>query len=45
MICEGRDQGTVVFPNAPVKFFFTASAEHLRASAIEFVAGGWIIQR
>ena len=28
MICEGRDQGTVVFPNAPVKFFFTASAEH-----------------
>jgi len=28
MICEGRDQGTVVFPHAPVKFFFTASAEH-----------------
>jgi cytidylate kinase len=27
IICEGRDQGTVVFPHAPVKFFFTASAE------------------
>lgn len=27
VICEGRDQGTVVFPDAPVKFFFTASAE------------------
>ncbi len=27
MICEGRDQGTAVFPEAPVKFFFTAAAE------------------
>src|SRR5204863_7116541 len=27
MICEGRDQGTSVFPEAPVKFFFTASVE------------------
>ncbi len=27
MICEGRDQGTAVFPDAPVKFFFTASVE------------------
>lgn len=26
IICEGRDQGTAVFPDAPVKFFFTASA-------------------
>jgi len=25
MICEGRDQGTVVFPDALVKFFVTAS--------------------
>ena len=25
MICEGRDQGTVVFPNAECKFFLTAS--------------------
>ena len=27
IICEGRDQGTTVFPEAPIKFFFTASAE------------------
>ena len=27
IICEGRDQGTVVFPEAPVKFFFTASVD------------------
>ncbi len=24
IICEGRDQGTVVFPDAPVKFYLTA---------------------
>jgi CMP/dCMP kinase len=27
VICEGRDQGTAVFPDAPVKFFLTASPE------------------
>ncbi|HVK16140.1 MAG TPA: (d)CMP kinase [Fimbriiglobus sp.] len=27
IICEGRDQGTAVFPDAPIKFFFTASPE------------------
>ena len=27
IICGGRDQGTAVFPDAPVKFFFRASAE------------------
>ena len=27
IVCEGRDQGTAVFPDAPVKFFFTASPE------------------
>lgn len=27
MICEGRDQGTAVFPDAAVKFFMTASVE------------------
>jgi cytidylate kinase len=27
IVCEGRDQGTAVFPHAPVKFFFVASAE------------------
>ena len=26
-VCEGRDQGTSVFPNAEVKFFLAASAE------------------
>ncbi len=26
-VCEGRDMGTVVFPDAPVKFFLTASDE------------------
>jgi cytidylate kinase len=25
IVCEGRDQGTAVFPDAPVKFFFRAS--------------------
>jgi len=24
IVCEGRDQGTIVFPDAPVKFFITA---------------------
>jgi cytidylate kinase len=27
MVCEGRDQGTVVFPDAGCKFFLTASPE------------------
>ena len=27
MVCEGRDQGTTVFPDAPLKFFLHASAE------------------
>lgn len=27
IVCEGRDQGTVVFPNAECKFFLTAIAE------------------
>jgi cytidylate kinase len=27
MICEGRDMGTVVFPDADVKFYLDASAE------------------
>ncbi len=27
MVCEGRDQGTVVFPDAACKFFLTAAAE------------------
>jgi len=27
IVCEGRDQGTAVFPEAPLKFFFHATAE------------------
>lgn len=27
MVCEGRDQGTVVFPSAECKFFLTASTQ------------------
>jgi cytidylate kinase len=27
-VCEGRDQGTVAFPSAEVKFFLTASVAH-----------------
>jgi cytidylate kinase len=27
LVADGRDMGTVVFPNAPLKFFLTASAE------------------
>lgn len=27
LICDGRDMGTVVFPDAPLKIFLTASAE------------------
>ena len=27
IVCEGRDQGTIVFPNAECKFFMTASLE------------------
>jgi CMP/dCMP kinase len=37
IICEGRDQGTSVFPDAPAKFFFTASAmirAHRRAQQL-----------
>jgi CMP/dCMP kinase len=34
IICEGRDQGTSVFPTAPLKFFVTASpAERARRMA------------
>lgn len=27
LICDGRDMGTVVFPNAPLKIYLTASAD------------------
>jgi len=35
IVCEGRDQGTAVFPDAPVKFFFRASAEVRAARRVQ----------
>jgi cytidylate kinase len=41
MVCEGRDQGTVVFPDATCKFFLTADAEvRARRRRRELVARG-----
>lgn len=34
-VCEGRDQGTIVFPNSPCKFFLTASAEQRAVRRME----------
>ncbi len=40
-VTEGRDQGTVVFPDAPFKFFFNASIdERARRRFAEFEAKG-----
>lgn len=39
VICEGRDQGTAVFPDAPVKFFLTASPETRAARQAEREGG------
>ena len=41
IVAEGRDTGTVVFPDAPAKFFLTASpAERARRRTEELVAAG-----
>jgi CMP/dCMP kinase len=41
MVCEGRDQGTVVFPDAGCKFFLTADPEErLRRRATELEQKG-----
>ena len=41
IVTEGRDQGTVVFPDASAKFFLTASAaERARRRKAELDAGG-----
>jgi cytidylate kinase len=41
MVCEGRDQGTVVFPNASCKFFLVADpAERARRRQREWAARG-----
>ncbi|MBT7170227.1 MAG: cytidylate kinase, partial [Phycisphaerales bacterium] len=37
-VTEGRDQGTVVFPNAEVKFFVTASGEERARRRVEQLA-------
>ena len=44
MVCEGRDQGTVVFPDAGCKFFLVADGEErLRRRARELEASGQVI--
>jgi cytidylate kinase len=41
LVAEGRDMGTVVFPDAPAKFFLTASPEErARRRAQELAAAG-----
>jgi cytidylate kinase len=41
MVCEGRDQGTVVFPDAPCKFFLKADpVERARRRQHEMAARG-----
>ena len=39
IICEGRDQGTAVFPDARVKFFFWASPEVRAARRLNQLSG------
>jgi cytidylate kinase len=44
IVTEGRDQGTVVFPDARVKFFLTADpAERARRRAAELQAKGAVV--
>src|SRR5262249_16083507 len=41
MVCEGRDQGTIVFPDAACKFFLLAEpAERARRRQKEMTEGG-----
>lgn len=35
LICDGRDMGTVVFPNAPLKIYLTASADERAKRRLE----------
>ena len=39
LIADGRDMGTVVFPDAPLKIFLTASAEARAERPFPSVAG------
>jgi len=44
VVVEGRDVGTVVFPNAGAKFFLTAAArERAHRRALELRAGGRVV--
>ena len=44
-VCEGRDQGTVVFPDAACKFFLTADAEErLRRRVDDLRSRGTIVE-
>jgi cytidylate kinase len=46
VVAEGRDCGTVVFPNALAKFFLTASAEErARRRTAELAAGGHQVEQ
>lgn len=41
MVCEGRDQGTIVFPDSPCKFFLSAAPlERARRRQRQMAAGG-----
>ncbi len=45
MVCEGRDQGTVVFPDAACKFFLTAEPEErARRRQREMTARGEVVE-
>ena len=39
IVCEGRDQGTAVFPDAPFKFFFWATPEVRAQRRVEQLRG------
>jgi cytidylate kinase len=44
MVCEGRDQGTVVFPDAGCKFFLVADEEErLKRRARDLEARGEVV--
>jgi cytidylate kinase len=45
MVCEGRDQGTIVFPDAACKFFLSADpAERARRRQREMAARGEMVE-
>lgn len=46
LVCEGRDMGTTVFPNANIKFFLTASPEErAKRRFLELEANGKLQQQ